>query len=50
MNMIFRSLKIVIHLPILFALVSGNFIAIFKVIIVIVMFDILENDFGIYLQ
>ena len=40
----------IIHLPILFAIVPANVIATFKVIISIVMFDLLENDYGIGLE
>lgn len=50
MNIMIRSLQIIIHLPILFAIVPGNVIAIFRVIIALVMFDLLENEYGIGLE
>ena len=40
----------IIHLPMLFAIVPANVIATFKVIIALAMFDLLENDYGIGLE
>lgn len=41
-----RSLQIIIHLPVFVIIVPGNIIITFKVIMAIVMFDVLENDYG----
>lgn len=37
----------IIHLPLLNAIIPGNVIATFRVIIALVMFDLLENDYDI---
>ena len=40
----------IIHLPLLNTIVPGNVIATFKVIIALVMFDLLENDYDIGME
>ena len=37
----------ILHLPMLFIIVPGNVTNAFKVVISLVMFDILENDYDI---
>ena len=39
-----RCLQIVLHLPLLITIVPGNVSMIFRIIIPVVMFDILENE------
>lgn len=41
-----RSLQMVLHLPVMQVIVPGNVSMLTSIIFPIVMFDILENDYG----
>ena len=47
LSIMVKALQMILHLPILFFLVPGNIILVFRIIIAIAMFDIFENDYGI---